>query len=270
MSTTGPFRYQRLLVSIFDWEEAIEALHGGAGIIDMEFPATALGDVKPTDILNIRRCVLNRQMSCNIGEEQIFWKNENGRIVKKTPDEMAGKSAQAALGVIACGVDIMKVGMDNMNGDVMKTVLKEIVQSMHRAFPLAQVCPVLFANEDKKYDNEVDPFTEGVDIASECGADGIMIDTRGTTKAKKMGLAPSMDPDRKHIYSMEEIQKFIDYCHEKKLECMLAGSIQIPQAKPLWAMGCDVIAVRGSVGGRDWPHKKVQRGLVSQMVPSLT
>ena len=40
---------------------------------------------------------------------------------------MAGKSAQTALGVIASGVDIMKVGMDNMKGDVMETVLYEIV-----------------------------------------------------------------------------------------------------------------------------------------------
>lgn len=271
MCISKPLRYQRLLVSIFDWEETLEALHGGAGIIDMEFPATALGDVKPTDILNIRRCALNRQMSCNIGEEQLFYRNENGRAVEKSADEMAGKSAQAALGVIACGVDIMKVGMDNMKGDVMETVLSEIVQSMHRVFPLAQVCPVLFASEDKKYDDKVNPFTEGVDIASKCGADAIMVDTRATTKAKKIGLAPYENPDeRGNIYSMQEIQEFIDYCHQKNIECMLAGSIQISQAKPLWDMGCDVIAVRGSVGGRNYPNEKVRRELVAQMVPQST
>jgi uncharacterized protein (UPF0264 family) len=265
----GPLRYQRLLTSIFDWEETIEALHGGAGIIDSENPATALGDIKPTEIIKIRRTALNRQMSCNIGEDQVLYRRIGKDFSLKNMDEMAGKAAQAALGVASCGVDIIKVGLDNMEPKAVRIVLSEITNSLNSVFPKAQVCTVFFANEEKDYKGKVDPFTEAVEITKECGADAIMVDTRESTKKKKIGLAPYLGPDKRgNIYTMEEIQEFVDFCHKSNIECMLAGSVQISQAATLWSTGCDVIAVRGAIGGRNYPKEKVKRELVAQMIPS--
>jgi uncharacterized protein (UPF0264 family) len=245
-------------------------MHGGAGIIDIENPETALGNVRPLDILKIRRTALNCQVSCNIGEEQILYtKAGDGEFHLKSKKEMAAKAAQAALGVASCGVNIIKVGLDNMESDVVELVLSEIVQSLNRVFPIVQVCPVFFANEYKNYESKVNPFIEGVEIATKCKADAIMVDTREITKKNKITLVPYNGPIdfNGHICTLDEIQRFVDFCHKEGLECMLAGSVQLSQVAALWATGCDGIAVRGSVGGRGYPKEKVNRELVSQMVP---
>lgn len=115
----------------------------------------------------------------------------------------------------------------------------------------------------------MNPFIDGVEIAAKCKADAVMVDTRETTKRNKIRLVPYNGPIdfNRYICTLDEIQRFVDFCHQEGLECMLAGSVQLSQATALWATGCDGIAVRGSVGGRDYPKEKVNRKWVYQMVP---
>lgn len=155
-------RNRRLLVSVFDSQEAREALIGGARIIDCEDPRTSLGNISPIQIIKIADTVLSYktneriQISTNIGEEQLlFDKGENGLAIQKFSKEIAGKAAQAALGVAASmgttihASNIIKVGIDAMNIEIIEEVLTEIVQTIHRSdiYNHSQIVPVFFIRD---------------------------------------------------------------------------------------------------------------------------
>ena len=94
------------MVSVYNAQEAREAILGGARIIDSEDPKSALGNISPRDIMDISDAVLDFhrdlevQLSTNIGEDQLlFRRSQSGQAIEKSPDEIAGKAAQAAIGV---------------------------------------------------------------------------------------------------------------------------------------------------------------------------
>ncbi|MEA2962257.1 MAG: hypothetical protein QOI46_2355, partial [Alphaproteobacteria bacterium] len=97
---------RKLLVSVYNAQEAREAVLGGARIIDSEDPKSALGNISPRRIMDISDAVLDFhrdldvQLSTNIGEDQLlFRRSQSGQAIEKSRDEIAGKAAQAALGV---------------------------------------------------------------------------------------------------------------------------------------------------------------------------
>ncbi|MGY0236670.1 (5-formylfuran-3-yl)methyl phosphate synthase [Longispora urticae] len=153
---------RKVLVSVFSPQEAREAVLGGARIVDSEDPRSALGTIKPRQIMAISDSVLNHargldvQLSTNIGEDQLLFKRAaDGRALQKSPYEIAGKAAQAALGVtVAMGhrvhpCPIVKVGLDGMDVGVLTDVLTEVVATLDRteAHCHTQVMSVLFAQD---------------------------------------------------------------------------------------------------------------------------
>lgn len=160
-------RNRKLLVSVFNSQEAREGIVGGARIIDSEDPRSALGNIKPRQIMEIARAVLDHnrdrevQLSTNIGEDQLlFDRSETGQAVQKSPYEIAGKASQAALGVaMSMGTDlhdcpIVKVGVDGMPVALVKEVLEEVVLTLQRTRELRQcnVMSVLFAQDLNLWD----------------------------------------------------------------------------------------------------------------------
>ncbi|MBB5960632.1 uncharacterized protein (UPF0264 family) [Saccharothrix tamanrassetensis] len=160
----GPDRRhnRKLLVSVFDPQEAREAVLGGARIVDSEDPRSALGNIKPQAIMSIADAVLNYtrdsevQLSTNIGEDQLlFRRTDSGHAVEKSPYEIAGKASQAALGVaVSMGTrvhpcNIIKVGLDGMHLPILRESLTEVVQTLNRTeqFSHSQVMSVLFAQD---------------------------------------------------------------------------------------------------------------------------
>ncbi len=155
-------RNQRLLVSVFNPQEAREAVLGGARIVDSEDPRSALGNIKPRHIMAIADAVLNYrrdlevQLSTNIGEDQLlFERSPSGLAIEKSPYEIAGKAAQSAIGV-ACAMgtavhpcNIVKVGLDGMSAPMLTEVLAEVVQTIRRTehYSHAQVMSVLFVQD---------------------------------------------------------------------------------------------------------------------------
>lgn len=153
---------RKLLVSVFDPQETREAIAGGGRIIDSEDPRSALGNIKPNQIMNISNAALQNkrdlevQLSTNIGEDQLlFDRSENGEAIPKSAYEIAGKAAQAALGV-ACAMGtrvhesaIIKIGVDGMKVDLLKEVIAEIVTTLKRTeqYQHNQVMSVLFAQD---------------------------------------------------------------------------------------------------------------------------
>ncbi len=155
-------RNRKLLVSVFNPQEAREAVVGGARIIDSEDPRSALGNIKPRQIMEIARSVLDHkrdlevQLSTNIGEDQLlFDRTETGQAIQKSPYEIAGKAAQSALGVALSMADdvhdcpIVKVGVDGMPVEMVKDVLQEVVLTVRRTTSLrhCNIMSVLFAQD---------------------------------------------------------------------------------------------------------------------------
>lgn len=153
---------RKLLVSVFNSQEAREGVVGGARIIDSEDPRSALGNIAPRQIMSIARAVLDHkrdrevQLSTNIGEDQLlFDRSESGHAIQKSPYEIAGKASQAALGVsISMGTEvhdcpIVKVGVDGMPVELVKQVLSEVVLGLQRTkqFANCNVMSVLFAQD---------------------------------------------------------------------------------------------------------------------------
>jgi len=160
-------RNRRLLISVFSPQEAREALIGGARIIDCEDPRTSLGNISPRQIMRIAASVLSYktdariQMSTNIGEDQLlFRRGANGIAMQKFANEIAGKAAQAALGVAAAmgtvvhPVNIIKIGVDAMDIELIEEVLREIVCTIHRSdtYNHAQIVPVFFLRDVEAWD----------------------------------------------------------------------------------------------------------------------
>jgi uncharacterized protein (UPF0264 family) len=153
---------RKLLVSVYNAQEAREAVLGGARIVDSEDPKSALGNISPRRIMDISDAVLDFhrdldvQLSTNIGEDQLlFRRSPNGQAIEKSRDEIAGKAAQAALGVcLSMGtrvnpVNIVKVGVDGMEVARIGEVLDEVVATLRRTEALnhCQVMSVLFAQD---------------------------------------------------------------------------------------------------------------------------
>ncbi len=158
---------RKLLVSVFNAQEAREAVLGGARIVDSEDPKSALGNIKPRHIMAVSDAVLDFkrnleiQLSTNIGEDQLlFRRSPGGQAIEKSPYEIAGKASQAAIGV-ACSMgtrvhpcNLVKVGVDGMEIEKLKEVLAEVVLALQRTeeFSHCQVMSVLFAQNMKLWD----------------------------------------------------------------------------------------------------------------------
>jgi uncharacterized protein (UPF0264 family) len=155
-------RNRKLLNSVYNAQESREAVLGGARIVDCEDPRSALGNIKPREIMDIADAVLDFkrdlevQISTNIGEDQLlFDRTEDGRAIEKSAYEIAGKAAQAAVGVaVSMGtkvhpVTIVKVGLDGMELGALREVLKEVVLTLDRTegHSQAQVMSVLFVQD---------------------------------------------------------------------------------------------------------------------------
>lgn len=239
-------RRQRLLVSIRGKKEARAAVKGGAHIVDVEFPASALGTPYPLNIRAVRNAMPKRvAVSTNIGEEQ------PGRST----------ACQAALGVAYAGADIVKLGLAKMSLGEAKEFGPALVRTVKKWFPKKQCVPALFADERlaKWY---IDPIKDGPDLAKHMKANGLLIDT--FDKDFGMGL---MD-----YYKLADIRRFVKKCHDRKLEAWLAGSIGLEELPELWKAGADVICVRGAAckpGTGPGRFGQVSIPLVRQLVSTI-
>lgn len=211
---------QRLLVSVRGKAEALEAVRGGAHIVDVEYPGSALGTPYPLNVHAVRVAVPPRvQVSTNIGELQLN----------------RGTACQAAVGVAVAGADIVKAGLAQMSERDAAYLAKSIVRTVRRLVPRSQVVLALFADPEmaRKY---VDPIQAGPSIASAVSANGVLVDTFDKSKGK--GLLDYL--------TLAQLRTFVQRCHKEGLEAWLAGSITLEQMRELWDTAVDVICVRAA------------------------
>lgn len=238
-------RKQRLLISVRGKNDAIEAVAGGAHIMDVEFPGSALGTPYPLNIQNVRKYVpSDRLVATNIGEKQHVW----------------ATASQAALGVAIAGADIIKVGLAELRPRMAADVMKRGVRNVKKWAPGKILIAAFFAEEELR--RILDPITQAQQVALTAKANGILIDTFFKERGK--GLLDHL--------TIQEIEAFVERCHQNNLEAWVAGSITKEQMPDLWRTGVDVICIRQAATekrGRVGRMAEVSRAFVEELVKTI-
>lgn len=236
------------MISVRGPKEAIEAAKGGAHIADVEYPVSALGTPYPLNIRNVRNR-LNKAgykkvlVSTNIGEKQYD----------------RASACQAALGVAAAGVDIIKCGLAELPFKVAVYQGQSLVRTVKKFYSKKKIIPAVFADDDMR--RFFDPFKEGPKLIKEIKADGLLIDTFNKLTGKEL-----LD-----YCALRDIKRFAAACHRIKKEAWIAGSITLEELPDLWATGVDVICIRGAACEQKGKGRfgEVKAKLVAELVDTI-
>jgi uncharacterized protein (UPF0264 family) len=209
----------KLLISPQNETEAAEAIAGGADIIDVKNPREGpLGANFPWVIKRIRQITPeNIEVSCTLGE------------VPNLP----GSMALAALGAATTGVNYVKAGLYGLKTPEEAVYLMQNVTKAAKNYnPSIKVVASGYADADRI--STVDPLLVPK-IAHEAHADIAMIDT-----AIK---------DGKNLFSFltePQLHRFVDEAHSYGLKAALAGSLRKEDLPAVYALGADVVGLRGA------------------------
>jgi uncharacterized protein (UPF0264 family) len=210
----------KLLISSTNEEEAIEAIAGGADIIDVKNPKEgALGANFPWIIKRIREITpKNVEVSCALGD------------VPNLP----GAISLAALGAATTGVDYIKAGLYGLKT---KEEAVYLMQNVTRAVRdcNSSIRVVATGYADAKRIGSVNPMLIP-DIAHKAEADIAMIDT-----AVK---------DGKNLFAFltsDQLRSFVDTAHDHGLKAALAGALKKEDLPAVYALGADMVGLRGAV-----------------------
>lgn len=236
---------QRLLISVRGKNDAIEAVAGGAHIIDVEYPGSALGTPYPLNIQAVRKYVpKDRLVATNIGEKQHVW----------------ATASQAALGVAIAGADIIKVGLAELRPGRAADVMKRVVRNVREWAPEKILIAAFFAEEELR--RILDPITQAQQVALTANVEGILIDTFFKERGK--GLLAHL--------TLQQLEEFVERCHQNSLEAWIAGSITNEQMPELWRTGVNVICIREAATikeGKRGRMGRVSRMLVEELVRTI-
>ena len=230
----------KLLISPKNEKEAAEAIAGCADIIDVKNPEEGpLGANFPWVIRRIRQITpANIEVSCTLGEAP----------------NLPGSMALAALGAATTGVNYIKAGLHGL-----KTP-KEAVYLMQKVIKAAKeynpsIKAVIAGYADASRISTVDPLLVPK-ISHEAQADIAMLDT-----AIK---------DGKNLFTFltkSQLQRFVDTAHNYGLKAALAGSLQKEDLPMVYALGADVVGLRGAACTlSDRVHGQITRERVQELV----
>ena len=230
----------KLLISPMNEKEALQAIAGGADIIDVKNPKEGpLGANYPWVIKKIREITpKNIEVSCTLGE------------IPNLP----GSISLAALGAASLGVEYIKVGLYGFTNDHEAIDLLDNVSRAAKEYnPHVKVAAAGYADAERI--GGLDPM-QIPEIALRGHADVAMLDT-----AIK---------DHKNLFSFldaEKIKKFIDYSHYLGLQSALAGSLRKEDLAVLYDLGADIAGVRGAAcSNRDRVSGELKTELVQELV----
>ena len=209
----------KLLISSTDEKEAVEAIEGGADIIDVKNPKEgALGASFPWVIKRIREITpKDIEVSCALGD------------IPNLP----GAVSLAALGAATTEVNYIKAGLNGLEtveeaSHLMKCVTKAVTDYN------SSIKVVVTGYADAERICSVNPLLVP-QVALEADADVAMIDT-----AIK---------DGKNLFtflSTEQLRSFVNAAHNQGLKAALAGSLRKEDLHLIYALGADVVGLRGA------------------------
>jgi len=218
----------KLLISPTDNGEALEAIKGGADIIDVKNPAEgSLGANFPWVISGIRDILPSGiELSATIGDFP----------------NLPGTASLAALGVASLGVNYVKLGLYGVNSIDDAVKLASSAVRAVREYP-AKVVIAGYADYERITSISSDLIPS---IAEESKADIAMLDT-----AIKDGT------NLFDFINLDELSNFTQNAHNSSIKVALGGSLRKEHISPLSDIGVDVIGIRGAacqnsdrIGGR--------------------
>jgi uncharacterized protein (UPF0264 family) len=209
----------KLLISPKNEREALEAVEGGADIIDVKNPDEGpLGANFPWIIKRIRQMVpATIEVSCTLGEAP----------------NLPGSMALAALGAATTGVNYIKTGLYGVK-TLEKAIylIKSVSKSAKDYNPSVKVVAAGYADADRI--DTIDPL-QVPKIALKAQADVAMIDT-----AIKDGR------NLFRFLTKSQLKSFVDETHSYGLKAALAGSLQKEDLPLIYKLGADVAGLRGA------------------------
>ncbi len=230
----------KLLISPKSKTEAIEAIAGGADIIDVKNPKEGpLGANFPWIIRRIRQVTpANIELSCTIGE---------------APNQ-PGSMALASLGAATTGVNYIKAGLYGLKTfEEAVYLMRSVTKAAKEYNPSIKVVASGYADSNRV--STVDPLLIPK-IARETQEDIAMLDT-----AIK---------DGKKIFNFlkrPQLQRFVEVAHSYGLGVALAGSLQKEDLPTIYALGADVAGLRGAACTlRDRINGQITREKVHELV----
>jgi uncharacterized protein (UPF0264 family) len=209
----------KLLISPKNEAEAVEAIAGGADIIDVKNPMEgALGANFPWIIKRIRQITPeNIEVSCTLGE------------VPNLP----GSMSLAALGAATTGVNYVKAGLYGLKTPEDAVNMMKCVTKAAKDFN-SSIKVVVTGYADSGRISTIDPLLVP-EIAYKAKADVAMIDT-----AIKDGKSLCK------FLTKPQLRHFVDATHSYGLKAALAGSLQKEDLPLVHALGADVVGLRGA------------------------
>lgn len=234
----------KLLVSVVNKREALEAIKGGAHIVDVKNPKEgSLGANFPRVIRQVKEVVPdNVEASATIGDMP----------------NLPGTASLAALGATVSGVDYVKVGLFGVKTSAEATILmREVCRAVKDCNDASKVIAAGYADFNKV--GCLNPL-KLPRVACKAEADGVMIDVKmKNSESKLFGFLGD-----------KELKKFVDEAHNFNLIGALAGSLDKQDVPLLCDLGADVVGVRRAVcSKRDRLNGEVQRKAVSEFAKEI-
>lgn len=236
----------QLMISVVSAEEALEALNGGAQILDVKNPAEgSLGAQSPGVIREIKLLAGDGcQVSAAIGDMP----------------NLPGTAALAALGAASCGVNFVKVGLHGTKTPEEAIVLLREVKKATQDLP-AMIIAGAYADFERA--GTLDPkHLPG--IAAAAGVGGCLVDT-----AIKDGktLFDFLKP--------EEVRALAEESHAAGLVFAVAGALGEKDLPGVLQLGADVVglrtaACRDNVRNGQLDGERVRRLLAAIKLPLPT
>ncbi len=229
----------KLLVSVTDEIEALEALKGGCDILDVKNPGEgALGAAHPTLIRKIIKIVEGKvEVSATIGD---------------LPN-LPGTASLAALGAASLGVNYVKAGLYTVkNFDEALKMADWIVKAVKGFYSKVKV--IICGYADYASLGLLNPLKLPT-IAEKTKADGILIDIKNKSSKNLF-----------HYLSFGELENLVKEAHDYGLTVALAGSLGLNDVEKVKRLKADIMGVRRSVCDvTNWLNGKVK----SEKVKSL-
>ena len=219
-----------------DEEEALEAIAGGADIIDVKNPLEGpLGASFPWIIRKIAKAAPPYiEVSCTLGD---------------LPN-LPGTAALSALGAASLGVNYVKVGLCQLKtmGQAVE-IMRSVVKAVRECDTAIKVVVAGYADAERV--GSINPLLIP-QIANTAECDIAMIDT--AVKDGKTLL---------DFLTLEQLRKFVDEAHGCSLQAALAGSLRKNDLPALSTVGVDIIGLRGAAcTGSDRVNGRITQGNV--------
>jgi len=228
----------KLLVSVVDAEEALEALRGGADIIDVKNPLEgSLGACPPRIVNEVKEAVMGKaEVSAAIGDAP----------------NLPGTISLAALGAAVSGADYVKVGVYGPKSlEDAVTLLKGVREAVKSYSDRVRVVAASYA--DYLRSGCLDPG-KVLEAAYKAEVDVWMVDTK--VKDGKT-LFHFMDPGL--------LKSMVNKAHELGLMAAIAGSLTHREAPLICETGADVVGFRGAACEGDRVNGRVRAHLVRSL-----